>query len=38
VLKDLTPRERELLQDVLENYPLLSISEAVEILKYFGGL
>jgi FixJ family two-component response regulator len=38
VLKNLTPRERQLVENVLENHPLLSVSEAIEMLKYFGGL
>jgi len=37
-LKDLGPRQWELVKNVLENHPSLSIDEALEILKEFGGL
>jgi hypothetical protein len=37
-LADLMPQDRDLVQRVLEDHPLLSLEEAVEMLRYFGGL
>ena len=37
-LADLTPQDRDLVRRVLEDHPLLSLEEAVETLRYFGGL
>ena len=36
VLKDLTPRERELMKEVLEDYPLLSPDKALQMLREAG--
>jgi hypothetical protein len=38
MLEGLTPREPELVELTLENHPLLSIEEALQILRKFGGL
>jgi DNA-binding CsgD family transcriptional regulator len=38
VLASLTRREQELVEQTLENHPSLTIDEALEILKYLGGL
>jgi FixJ family two-component response regulator len=37
-LKDLNPRDRELAQSVLADYPSLPVEEVIEILREFGGL
>jgi hypothetical protein len=37
-LAKLPPRDQALVRRVLEDHPLLSIEEAIEMLKAFGGL
>jgi hypothetical protein len=37
-LASLNPRERELVEDTLRDYPGLTVEEAIEILHEFGGL
>jgi len=37
-LAKLNPRERKLVEDTLQAYPQLTVEEAIETLKEFGGL
>jgi hypothetical protein len=38
ILSAYSERDRELIENVLQNHPLLTIQEAIEHLEAFGGL
>jgi hypothetical protein len=38
LLSPFRPHERKLIEDVLADYPTLTVAKAIEILRAFGGL